>query len=86
MYVHFSCLKERDFFKGDMENRTKEVLNIIKEQLVSKQSVTFDELARGVSKRTAAACFLELLQLKSWDLVDVEQSSPFGQISISSSA
>ena len=44
--------------------------------------ITFEELTAGASKRTAASCFLEILQLKTWGYIDTAQSVPFADISI----
>lgn len=68
----------------NMSTRTAKVLEIMKAQLEEKETVTFNELTAGASKRTAAACFLEILQLKTWDLIDVAQPQPFQDITIGS--
>jgi len=67
-----------------MSTRTAKVLDIMKVQLEEKETVTFDELTAGASKRTAAACFLEILQLKTWNFIDVAQPEPFEDITIGS--
>jgi hypothetical protein len=36
----------------------------------------------GVTKRVAAAAFLEVLQLKTWARIDVAQSAPFADIAL----
>ena len=36
----------------------------------------------GASKKVAAACFLEILQLKTWNYVNVVQANPFNDIVI----
>jgi len=63
--------------------RTKQVLDILQKELSTKAAVSFSDLSHGVSKRTAAACFLEILQLKTWNIINTQQSVPFGQIMIS---
>lgn len=42
--------------------------------------VSFDHLSAGVSKRVAAACFLEVLQLKTWGRIRADQEAPFEDI------
>lgn len=42
--------------------------------------VSFDTLSAGVSKRVAAACFLEVLQLKTWGRIQATQQEPFDDI------
>lgn len=39
-------------------------------------------MVAGGTKRTAAASFMEMLQLKTWGLVDLQQHSTFGDITI----
>ena len=56
----------------------------MKMQLEEKDSITFEELTAGATKRTAAACFLEILQLKTWDYIETVQRQPYDDISISS--
>jgi len=63
--------------------RTKQVLDVLQKELSAKSSVTFSELSRGVSKRAASVCFLEILQLKTFNVISAKQSKPFGQIVIS---
>jgi hypothetical protein len=38
---------------------------------------------KKVGRRTAAGVFFEMLQLKTWDYVDVAQANPYGDIAIS---
>jgi cohesin complex subunit SCC1 len=49
------------------------------------QQLSFDDLSKGCSRRTAASVFFELLQLKNWDFVDLDQEEEeggFGDITI----
>lgn len=62
--------------------RTKHVFDIVNDQLQRRGSISFQDLSVGVSKRTAAACFLEILQLKTWNIIDVTQGAPFETIVI----
>lgn len=45
-------------------------------------SVDFQALARGRKKRTAAGCFFEVLQLKTWNYIDVSQDTPYEDIRV----
>jgi chromatin segregation and condensation protein Rec8/ScpA/Scc1 (kleisin family) len=45
--------------------------------------VTFSDLSAGLSKRLAAACFLEVLHLQTSGMVKTDQATPFGDIAIS---
>lgn len=42
--------------------------------------MSFEALSAGVSKRVAAACFLEVLQLKTWGRIRATQEEPFDDI------
>ena len=46
----------------------------------SNSAVSFKNISHGVSRRTAAGSFLEILQLKAWGLIDMQQASPFADI------
>lgn len=48
----------------------------------SKQQLSYDKLSYGTSRRTACGVFFELLQLKTWDFIELEQESSFGDILI----
>ncbi|CAN0291957.1 unnamed protein product, partial [Discosporangium mesarthrocarpum] len=61
---------------------TVKVLNLVRKQLKSKPSVTYASLTRGAKRRTAAGAFFELLQLKTWDFVELGQAEPYGDISV----
>ena len=45
--------------------------------------VQFQELSHNCTRRTAASVFFELLQLKTWDFIELDQSDAYGDISIS---
>ena len=47
---------------------------------VQDSVVSFDNLSAGVSKRVAAACFQEVLQLKTWGRIQAVQQAPFEDI------
>lgn len=44
--------------------------------------MSFRELSSGFNRRVAASCFLEVLQLKTWGVLEVAQSEPLGEIDI----
>lgn len=52
--------------------------------MFEQETVSFNSISAGSTRRVAATCFLEILQLKTWDLIDVTQSEPFGDIQINS--
>jgi cohesin complex subunit SCC1 len=42
----------------------------------------FQQISHNCTRRTAASVFFELLQLKTWDFIDLEQPEAYGDISI----
>jgi cohesin complex subunit SCC1 len=46
------------------------------------QEVSYDALSKNCSRRTAASVFFELLQLKTWDFIEIDQQDPYGDIGI----
>jgi cohesin complex subunit SCC1 len=66
---------------------TMKVMKVLRNSLNNKQEVTYKQLTQKThSRRTAAALFFELLQLKTLDYVDVEQAAPYSDIKISKAA
>ncbi|GMF14524.1 unnamed protein product [Phytophthora fragariaefolia] len=66
---------------------TVKVMKVLRKSLHNKEEVTYKQLTKKTQdRRTAAALFFELLQLKTLDYVDVEQSAPYSDIKISKSA
>jgi len=47
------------------------------------EQVSYNELAHGVTRRTAAGVFFEILQLKTLNFVELHQEEAFGDIQIS---
>ena len=71
---------------AEWSSRTAMVFDVLQDQLKEHDSVSFNAISNGISRRTAAACFLEILQLKTWDFVDVSQDKPFSDIAINATA
>jgi cohesin complex subunit SCC1 len=44
--------------------------------------LSYNKLSSGCSRRTAAGVFFEILQLKTWDFVELNQEKSYGDISI----
>lgn len=65
---------------------TVKVLEIIKRNLEDQQidDLSYQALTKGCSRRTASGFFFELLQLKTWDFIDVRQDGSYGDVLISS--
>lgn len=75
---------------------TISVFNMLKKNIASENvddqnsvgepkttELSYTKLSRGVDRRTAAGVFLELLQLKTWDYIELNQNESYGDIRIS---
>ncbi|KAF4130892.1 Conserved region of Rad21 / Rec8 like protein [Phytophthora infestans] len=66
---------------------TVKVMKVLRKALDDKDEVTYKQLTKKTQdRRTAAALFFELLQLKTLDYVNVEQPAPYADIKISKAA
>lgn len=67
---------------------TVKVLKVLQTNLAEQESVSYKELSHGVTRRTAAGVFFEILQLKTLDFIEVNQpeAEGFGDIVISAGA
>lgn len=66
----FSMLK-RNMGEGDDENI---------DDIKKASNLSYDRLSKGCSRRTAAGVFFELLQLKTWDYIELNQDKSYGDI------
>lgn len=48
----------------------------------NKPQISYNKLSAGCSRRTAAGAFFEILQLKTWDFVELKQETSYGDITI----
>eukprot|EP00607_Mallomonas_marina_P007892 CAMPEP_0182423330 /NCGR_PEP_ID=MMETSP1167-20130531/9284_1 /TAXON_ID=2988 /ORGANISM="Mallomonas Sp, Strain CCMP3275" /LENGTH=642 /DNA_ID=CAMNT_0024602183 /DNA_START=193 /DNA_END=2124 /DNA_ORIENTATION=+ len=71
---------------GQWNERTRRVAGILKNELKKESQVSFLTLTQFSSRHTAAACFLEVLQLTTWGRLHVHQKDPFTDIAITSTA
>eukprot|EP00617_Octactis_speculum_P021342 CAMPEP_0185747040 /NCGR_PEP_ID=MMETSP1174-20130828/5719_1 /TAXON_ID=35687 /ORGANISM="Dictyocha speculum, Strain CCMP1381" /LENGTH=596 /DNA_ID=CAMNT_0028422061 /DNA_START=147 /DNA_END=1937 /DNA_ORIENTATION=+ len=66
---------------------TTKVHQMLEKQFEKKNLVSYNEVTglgkRKVGRRTAAGVFFELLQLKTWDLIEVNQANSYGDIVVS---
>lgn len=72
---------------------TVKVLDMLKRNIAEDdddeekpQELSFDKLSHGTSRRTACGVFFELLQLKTWSFIELDQSKSYGDIKISKGA
>lgn len=59
------------------------MMELLREKLEERETVTYQELASTHKRRVVAGAFFEVLQLKTWGRIHVSQASPFGTIEIS---
>ena len=45
-------------------------------------AIRFKQLSQHCTRRTAASVFFEMLQLKTWDFIELDQNEPYGDITI----
>ena len=53
------------------------------EEMAKPTQLGYNKLSAGCSRRTAAGVFFEMLQLKTWDYVELNQEKSYGDIVIS---
>ncbi|CAM9145063.1 unnamed protein product [Chrysoparadoxa australica] len=61
---------------------TVKVLQLLRDQMATKDAVSFQNMTQGAKRRTAAGAFFELLQLKTWDYIELTQGEPYGDVSV----
>eukprot|EP00578_Thalassiosira_sp_NH16_P031121 CAMPEP_0181077668 /NCGR_PEP_ID=MMETSP1071-20121207/1072_1 /TAXON_ID=35127 /ORGANISM="Thalassiosira sp., Strain NH16" /LENGTH=782 /DNA_ID=CAMNT_0023158925 /DNA_START=332 /DNA_END=2681 /DNA_ORIENTATION=+ len=52
------------------------------EKLEKSTQLSYSKLSAGCSRRTASGVFFEMLQLKTWDFVELNQDKSYGDITI----
>jgi len=66
-----------------MVKRNLEAIDEDEEENDNAKELSYDKLSYGTSRRTACGVFFELLQLKTWDFIELGQESSYGDIKIS---
>lgn len=67
---------------------TVKVYNSVKNSIAANgeqekpEWLSYNEMSKGVSRRTAAGVFFELLQLKTWDYIELDQDESYGDIKV----
>ena len=69
---------------------TVRVLGMLKKNMTTDtghetlpNNLSYDKLSYGVSRRTACGVFFELLQLKTWDFIELSQEESYSDITVS---
>ena len=65
---------------------TVKVATLLRDHLADRDALSFGAFTRGADKRSAASAFVELLHLKTWDFVALDQPHAYGDISIAKAA
>lgn len=73
---HRNTLKVFDVLKKNLGNADDSEHSV-------KETVSYNELTVGVSRRTAVGLFFELLQLKTLNYIELNQGESFGDITVS---
>lgn len=79
-------MNDEDDESSSWHKHTQTVYDTLQAQKIDEEPLEFQEMCHGVNRRTAAGVFLELLQLKTWDYIDLEQGRAYGNIVISQGA
>lgn len=77
---HKHTVKVLSLLKQNMTSGAKE--DDDEEGQTKATELSYDKLSAGCSRRTAASVFFEILQLKTWDFIEVEQDEPYADITL----
>eukprot|EP00045_Choanoeca_perplexa_P002334 m.23972 g.23972 ORF g.23972 m.23972 type:complete len:520 (+) comp11456_c0_seq1:70-1629(+) len=75
-----TLVTSEEFEDAGWSRRTKKMLSTLQTTFETEREISYDNMTAGKSKKVAAACFLELLVLKTKGYVQLEQSEPFDDI------
>eukprot|EP00038_Savillea_parva_P030200 m.76277 g.76277 ORF g.76277 m.76277 type:complete len:594 (+) comp9049_c0_seq2:93-1874(+) len=74
-------------FEADhLTRRTVKMINSLRLGFENVDELSYNDMTRNKSRRTAAACLFELLVLKTKDYIEIEQSAPFADITVTPTA
>lgn len=77
---HKHTVRVLSTFKRNMQSRNADDLD--QEEMDKPTQLSYNKLSAGCSRRTAAGVFFEMLQLKTWDFVELNQDKSYGDITI----
>eukprot|EP00035_Acanthoeca_spectabilis_P023278 m.448629 g.448629 ORF g.448629 m.448629 type:complete len:577 (-) comp19688_c0_seq1:1630-3360(-) len=77
-----------EFGEDHLTSRTKKMIESLQKGFEDSKTgaLSYNKMTQKKSRRTAAACLFELLVLKTKDYIDIEQDSPFGDLTITAAA
>jgi cohesin complex subunit SCC1 len=69
---------------GKWHPHTLKVLALLQSNMGREEEkvLSYNKLSSGCSRRTAAGVFFELLQLKTWDFIELEQEEEYGDVEV----
>jgi hypothetical protein len=81
-----------EYNQGKWHPHTVKVLDLVHRTMADQQQqhpnednlkvLSYNNLSHGCSRRTAAGVFFEMLQLKTWDFLELDQDAEYGDIHI----
>mmetsp|Transcript_40513 Transcript_40513/g.73007 ORF Transcript_40513/g.73007 Transcript_40513/m.73007 type:complete len:788 (+) Transcript_40513:331-2694(+) len=77
---HKHTVRVHSMLKRNMQSRNPDELD--EEEMEKPAQLGYNKLSAGCSRRTAAGVFFEMLQLKTWDFVELNQDKSYGDIMI----
>ena len=85
-YSHSILAKSGPFAHVWLAATWEKVVGLLRDQLDAAESLSFDAFTAGANKRSAVGVFVELLHLKTWDFVQLDQPAAYGDIAVSKAA
>ena len=79
---HAHTVKVLGMLKRNMDADTNENEDSDIDSDGKEKGLSYDKLSYGTSRRTACGVFFELLQLKTWDFIELGQETSYGDIKI----
>lgn len=79
---HKHTLRVLSMLKRNMQSDHADEDELDEEETGKPAQLGYNKLSTGCSRRTAAGAFFEILQLKTWDFVELNQEKSYGDITI----
>ena len=58
-------------------------MGVLRDKFETRSQLSLRDLTGPeCTRRTAASCFFEILQLNTWGLINAQQSEPYGDITV----
>ena len=71
-----------EYEQDHLTRRTVKMMSQLRAGFEVADELSYNDLTRNKSRRTAAACLFELLVLKTKDYVEIVQDAPFADITV----